>query len=270
MEMVITAPGSELGKVVTRALAKRPASPRTESRRVLLNLLAQPPNSLLHDGHRWERYGPARIVGDARRLLADRRHRDCDLIVHASFAFLRAVESGGGTPGPRLRPIVDAVLEAEGLMLDDPRPSRVVRVGYLYGPGSRDLELYRLAFWMGRPYWAGPGRARHDYVHHADAARALLQAAARPPKSRITYATDGHPASFQAFMDYFARRVGNPVPVHFPRLGRLVARVVVAEEHMEAVALGVRGDARPRVPRFTPDFPDYRAGVTDVVSAWRL
>ena len=89
------------------------------------------------------------------------------------YAFLRAVESGA-TPGPRLQPIVEAALEAEQMVLADPRPSCVIRVGYLYGPGSSDLKLYRLAFWMGRPYWAGPRKALHDHVHHADAARALL------------------------------------------------------------------------------------------------
>lgn len=267
IEVVISAPGSELGRVLHRAVTNVPPSPGKGSKRVLVNLLAQPPNNLLHDGHRWERYRPAKIVGDTRRLLADRVHRNSDLIIHASYAFLRAVESGA-TPGPRLQPIVEAALEAEQMVLADPRPSCVIRVGYLYGPGSSDLKLYRLAFWMGRPYWAGPRKALHDHVHHADAARALLQAAARPPKSRVTYATDGHPASFQSFMDDFARRVGNRVPLHIPRIGRAFAHVVVAEEHMQAVELGVRGDAGPQVPGFIPAFPDYGAGLADLLRAW--
>ncbi len=267
MEVVISAPGSELGRVLGRAAKNLPRSPDKSSGKVLVNLLAQPPNNLLHDGHRWERYRPAKIVGDTRRLLTDRSHRDCDLIIHASYAFLRAVESGA-IPGPKLRPIVEAALESEAMVLADSRPSRVVRVGYLYGPGSSDLKLYRLAFWMGRPYWAGPGKTLHDHVHHADAAGALLRAAAKPPKSRITYATDGHPAPFQSFMDYFARRIGNPVPLHFPRIGKAFARVVVAEEHMQAVQLGVRGNPGRQVPRFVPEFPNYRVGIADVIEAW--
>jgi hypothetical protein len=267
MEVVISAPGSELGRVVRAAVADLPVSRRAQSEHVLINLLAQPPNTLLHDGHGWKQYRPAKIVGDTRRLLADPRHRGCDLIIHASYAFLRAVESGA-TPGARLRPIVEAALEAEELVLADSRPTRVVRVGYLYGPGSRDLKLYRLAFRVGRPYWAGPRQALHDHIHHADAARALLLAAVRASRSRITYATDGHPASFRSFMDYFARGVGNPVPLHFPRAGRALAHLVVAEEHMEAVELGVRGRAAPQVTRFVPAFPDYRAGLAGVLGAW--
>jgi hypothetical protein len=267
MEVVIAGPGSELGRVLQRSLKDPQASKAGGTAKVLVNLLGQPPNTLLHDGHLWERYRPAEIVGDTRRLLADPAHRGCDLIVHAGYAFLRAVEAGA-TPGPRLLPVVEAALEAEAMVLADPRPSRVVRVGYLYGPGSQDLQAYRLAFWTGRPYWAGPRKVRHDHLHHADAARALLQAAARPPRSRISYATDGHPASFRAFMDRFARLVGNPLPLHLPRISRTFSHLVVAEEHMEQTELGVAGHARPAVPGFAPAFPDYRAGLADVVATW--
>ena len=69
-------------------------------------------------------------------------------------------------------------------------------------------------------------------------------------------------------MDHFARRVGNRVPLHIPRIGRAFAHVVVAEEHMQAVELGVRGDAGPQVPGFIPAFPDYGAGLADLLRAW--
>ena len=267
IELLISAPGTELGRMLRREMRNPPRPEAGGAKKVLINLLAQPPNNLLHDGHRWERYRPARIIGDTRRLLADRDHRDCDLIIHASYGFLRAVEAGA-EPGPRLRPIVEAALEAEQMVLVDSRPSGVIRLGYLYGPGSSDLKLYRLAFWMGRPYWAGPRKALHDHIHHTDAARALLLAAATPPKAPVAYATDGHPVSFQSFMDFFARRVGNPLPLHLPRVGRAFAHLVVAEEHMQAVEMGVRGAAQPQVPGFMPAFPDYRAGLTDVLQGW--
>jgi nucleoside-diphosphate-sugar epimerase len=267
IQLVISAPGTELGRVLRREMRNAPRAEPGGSKQVLINLLAEPPNNLLHDGHRWEQYRPARIIGDTRRLLEDRGHRQCDLIIHASYGFLRAMEAGA-TPGPRLRPIVEAALEAEEMVLADSRPSGVIRLGYLYGPGSSDLKRYRLAFRLGRPYWAGPRKALHDHIHHTDAARALLLAAANPEKSRVTYATDGHPASFQSFMDFFARQVGNPLPIHLPRVGRAFAHLVVAEEHMQAVEMGVRGAATPQVPGFNPAFPDYRAGLTDVLQGW--
>jgi hypothetical protein len=267
IQLVISAPGTELGRVLRREMRNAPRAEPGGSKKVLINLLAEPPNNLLHDGHRWEQYRPARIIGDTRRLLEDPGHRQCDLIIHASYGFLRAMEAGA-TPGPRLRPIVEAALEAEEMVLADSRPSSVIRLGYLYGPGSSDLKRYRLAFRLGRPYWAGPRKALHDHIHHTDAARALLLAAAIPEKSRVTYATDGHPASFQSFMDFFARQVGNPLPIHLPRVGRAFAHLVVAEEHMQAVEMGVRGAATPQVPGFNPAFPDYRAGLTDVLQGW--
>lgn len=239
-------------------------SGREPGRKVLVNLLAQPPNTLLHDGHRWRTYNPARLVRETRGVLADSGNHDCDLVVHASYAFLRAVESGA-TPGRKLAPIVEAALEVEAMVRADPRPSTIVRLGYLYGPEFNDLRLYRLAFRIGRPYWAGPRKALHDLVHSADAAAALLAAAGGRPSNRAVYATDGHPVSFQRFMDHFARKVGNPLPLHIPGISRLPAQVVVAEEHMEMVELAVHGAADPTVSGFAPRFAEYKAGIADVL-----
>ncbi len=186
------------------------------------------------------------------------------MLVHASYAFLRAVEAGEAL-GRKLAPIVDAALEMEELVRIDPRPSTIVRLGFLYGPEFNDLSLYRLAFRIGRPYWAGPSKALHDHLHSADAAAALVAAANGRPTTRAVYATDGHPVSFQRFMDHFARKVGNPLPLHIPGISRLPAQIVVAEEHMEMVELGVHGAAAPVVEGFRPLFGDYRRGIADVL-----
>jgi hypothetical protein len=262
-DLVLTAPRSELGRAINRLGGDAPGQPQPR-RKVLLNLLAQPPNNLLHDGHRWRRHNPATLLRQTREALASPAGRDCDLVVHASYAFLRAVESGV-VPGRRLAPIVDAALEMENLVRADPRPSTIVRLGYLYGPEFNDLRLYRMAFRIGRPYWAGPRKALHDHLHSADAAAALLAAAAGRPVPGAVYASDGHPLSFQQFMDHFARKVGNPLPLHIPGISRLPAQVVVAEEHMEMVELGVHAVARPEVAGFAPRFSDYRSGIADVL-----
>ncbi|HEX4622734.1 MAG TPA: hypothetical protein VH208_14315 [Myxococcaceae bacterium] len=263
MEIVLTAPRSELGRALA-GFAGKDQTGRKPGRKVLLNLLAQPPNNLLHDGHRWRTYQPARLVRDTRLALADSQNQDCDLVVHASYAYLRAVESGA-EPGRKLAPIVEAALEVEEMVRADPRPSTILRLGYLYGPEFNDLRLYRMAFRIGRPYWAGPRQALHDHIHSADAAAALLAAARGRPVGRAVYATDGHPLSFQSFMDHFARKVGNPLPLHIPGIGRLPAQVVVAEEHMEMVELAVRGAAKPAVAGFSPRFADYKRGIADVL-----
>ncbi len=263
MEVVLTAPRSELGKALALVVGDAPRR-RKPGPKVLVNLLAQPPNSLLHDGHRWRSYNPARLVRETHGALAASQNQDCDLVVHASYAFLRAVESGA-TPGRKLAPTVEAALEVEEMVRADPRPSTIVRLGYLYGPEFNDLRLYRLAFRIGRPYWAGPRRALHDHIHSADAAAALLAAAGGRPAGQTVYATDGHPVSFQSFMDHFARKVGNPLPLHIPAISRLPAQVIVAEEHMEMVELSVSGAATPAVAGFAPRFGEYKSGIADVL-----
>ena len=80
---------------------------------------------------------------------------DAPMLVHASFAFVHAVERGARIDEP-LRSCVDAILECEALALSGPVPACVVRLGYLYGPTSADLLAYRTAFHLGRPYWSGP------------------------------------------------------------------------------------------------------------------
>jgi len=262
--LVITSPRSELGAALSEqagAVAAALAAP------VLLSVASQPPNTLLHDGHAWKSHTPARIVADARRAVTAARRARASLLVHASYAFLRAAEPGG-RPGDRLRPIVDAGLEAEAIVLDAGVAASVVRLGYLYGQRSRDLRAYRRAFRLGRPYWAGPTRRRHDFLHVDDAVRALLRAAQQARTSGIHYATDGHPLPFATFMDYFARRVGNRLPLRLPAISRPFSHLVVAEEHMQMVELGVSGPARPQVRGFRPRFADYRAGIDQIVDSW--
>ena len=255
---------SELGRVLGRELHDAAAP----GRRVLINIANQPPNTLLHDGHGWKRFSPARLLGDTMRVLADPANRDA-FIVHASYAFLRAAEAGQKV-GDRLAPIAEAAMAAEQMVLNDGRPACVVRLGYLYGPGSQDLKAYDLAFSIGRPYWAGPRRNLQHHLHHVDAARALVRAAARRPSGRLLYATDARPASFMSFMDHFARRIGNPLPLHIPRISGPFAQLVVRKEHMQMCDLAIpnTGPAHPQVPGFAPRFGDYRAGLADVLEAW--
>jgi nucleoside-diphosphate-sugar epimerase len=264
MPIIVTAPKSELGRVVTHSLPDEQPGDDT----ILLNLTLQTPNTLLHDGHAWKRYRASQILARTKEVLAAPEHAKADFIVHASYAFIRAADQGAKV-GDKLQPIVEAARAAEDLVLSGARPACVVRLGYLYGPESRNLKAYRTAFRLGRPYWAGPRKKLQHFLRTADAARALLQAARRRPTDRVVYAADQRPASFAAFMDRFARLIGNPLPLHIPAIGRQVAHVVVAEEHMQMVELGVEGRATPVVPGFRPVYADFQAGLQDVVETWK-
>ena len=154
-------------------------------------------------------------------------------------------------------------------MLSGPVAACVVRLGYLYGPASRDLLAYRTAFDLGRPYWSGPRKAPQYHLHQFDAAAALLAAAQPAHVGRIFYATEGNAIPFMRFMDAFAHRVGRRTPLHLPSILKLLARVVIREEHVQQTALAMPPRApMPRVPRWKPQFPDYRKGVDQVIAGW--
>jgi len=262
---VLTGQRSELGRAVAREWSQHRAGGRG---RTLVNVALQPPNTLLHDGHAWKPNAADHIVAATRRALAEATRTRCGFIVHASYAFLRSAEDGG-TVGDWLQSIVDAALEAESLVSDSGRRAAILRLGYLYGPDSRDLRAYRLAFRLGRPYWAGPRRNLQYFLHTDDAARALRLAATSRPTGPVTYATDDVPASFADFMDHFAHRVGRGRPLHLPNISRQLVRAVVREPHQQMVDLAAHGRAGPRLSGFTPRHRDYRGGLDQVIDEWQ-
>ncbi len=262
MNVAITGARSELGGVLRR----HPSRDRLDS--VHFNLSGQPANTLLHDGHAWKDF-PRTMLGATRRALRDAHAANARLFVHASFAFVDAIERGVPLAAP-LQSCVDAILECEALVLAGPLPACVVRLGYLYGPDSADLRAYRTAFRLGRPYWSGESGARQYHLHQSDAASALLAAAKVKNAGKTCYATDGHPTSFERFMDAFAHRVGRRRPLHLPLRSRLLARAIICEEHMQQTALAIPARApSPRVPGWRPRFADYRSGLDQVIAAWQ-
>ncbi len=251
MSLSLTGERSELGRLL--AARRTPGS-------IHVNVAGQQANTLLHDGHAWKGFARAALAGVRRA-----RRTDASVLVHASFAFVL-----GRPQRDPLRSIAATILECEQLALSGPVPACVVRLGYLYGPASGDLRAYRKAFRLGRPYWAGQRDARQYHLHQDDAVSALLTAAKPRNAGRILYATGGRPVPFMQFMDDFARRAGNPFPLHVPRIAAPVIRLIVREEHMQQAALAMPARApAPRVPGWTPAFADCRKGLDQVVAAWR-
>ncbi|MET0658554.1 MAG: hypothetical protein ABW110_10420, partial [Steroidobacteraceae bacterium] len=251
----------ELGHVLSEL------PPPSGSGKVHLNLTSQHANTLLHDGHAWKDF-PRTAPAATRAAIRTARTGRSRLLVHASFAFVRALERGAELDPP-LRSCVDAILECEALVLSAPLPACVVRLGYLYGPDSADLRAYRMAFRLGRPYWSGPAEARQYHLHQLDAASALLSAAKSGVAGKIYYATDGRAVSFTQFMDAFAHRVGRSKPLHLPLYSQPLARWIIAKEHMQQTALPMPPRTpMPRVRGWKPKFVDYRKGLDQVIHAW--
>jgi nucleoside-diphosphate-sugar epimerase len=264
MQVILTSPRSELGGIVARRVAEDPRP--DDPSRVVINVALQAPNSLLHDGHTWKRYPPDRLLRETRDAV--RRAQDADFLVHASYVLAGAPEAGIAV-GEQLQPIIDATLEAESMVLAGGVAACVLRLGYLYGPESRNLKAYRRAFRIGRPYWAGRDDVQQRFLHTEDAATALLLAATQRPSGRLRSATDQQPVSFASFMDHFAKLVGNPLPLHLPAFMAPVSRIIIAAEHMQMVEVPTAAIPRLPSPRgFRPAFPRYRAGLRQVVDAW--
>lgn len=261
MKLSITGSRSELGAVLARQRAP------SATGNIHINVAGQQANSLLHDGHAWKDFARIALAG-ARRAIRSAQTDGASMLIHASFAFVHAVERGARLTEP-LRSSVDVIFECEERILLSPVPACVVRLGYLYGPESADLRAYRKAFVLGRPYWSGPRGALQYHVHQFDAARALLAAAYPRNAGKTFYATDGHAVSFMQLMDAFAHRVGRRTPLHLPQFSKLLAKAIIREDHMQQTALPMpRRVPTPRVPRWKAKFPDYRKGLDQVIDDW--
>ena len=261
MNAAITGARTELGVVLAR---RRPPG-RVGNFHV--NVVGQQANTLLHDGHAWKDFSRTAPAG-TRRAMRSAQAGGAPMLVHASFAFVHAVEHGAALEEP-LRSAVEVIRECEALVLSGPVLAVVVRLGYLYGPESADLRAYRTAFRLGRPYWSGPPRALQYHLHQVDAASALCAAARSHNAGKILYATDGHALSFRKLMDAFAHRVGRRTPLHLPLFSKPLAHVIIREEHMQQTALSMPPRApTPRVPGWTPMFADYRKGLEQVIETW--
>lgn len=259
MALFVTGARSELGRAL--------ATSRAAVAGAHFSLAGQQANSLLSDGHAWKDFERTAVAA-TRRALRAAEDDGASILVHASFAFVHAVEAGRPLDDP-LRAHADTILACEQRVRESGLPACIVRLGYLYGPQSANLKAYRTAFRLGRPYWSGPPRPLQYHLHFADAARALVAAAKPRHAGRLFYATDGHPLPFRTFMDAFARRVGRAHPLHLPAIAKPLARAIIREEHMQQTAYGMPPDApRPTVPGWRPRFADYREGLDDVVAAW--
>ena len=143
MKVAITGTRSELGCILA------PSREARATENVHINLAGQQANTLLHDGQDWKGFARTALTG-TRRAMRSARTDGASMLVHASFAFVHAVERGARLKEP-LRSSVDAIFECEALALSGPVPACVVRLGYLYGPVSGDLRAYRSAFRLSRP-----------------------------------------------------------------------------------------------------------------------
>lgn len=139
----------------------------------------------------------------------------------ASAAEVYGRIDGVGTEAAPLKPVfaygavklaverVFAALPAERVVL--------LRIGEVYGPGSKLLDTLTGQLRRGRCLWPGSGRVSVSFVHADDAAAAFLAALDRAPGGVSAFnVADAAPSSWRDFLSRLATMLGTAAPVLVP------------------------------------------------------
>ena len=124
-------------------------------------------------------------------------------------------------------------LEAEELLLALHREGRlaatVVRLGTVYGPGMRIIELYRRLLRLRLMATFGWGRYLTHFVHVEDAVQGLLLALeSEQAAGRVYNICDDRPVPHRIFLNLLADRLGVLHPLPAPVIGFRAVAVVAA------------------------------------------
>ncbi|WP_017314899.1 NAD-dependent epimerase/dehydratase family protein [Mastigocladopsis repens] len=248
---------------------------RTAKAEVVLNLTPQLANTLLHDGQGWKGYDKV-LPATTTALLEAVEDTNVKFLVHTSYAFLygNATDATESTPltAPSNDAIFTAAIDAEKRVINSKIPACVLRMGYLYGPQSKDLKLYVKSFKLGRPYFAGRPSNLANWLHFEDAAIALVQVAQKQPTGAVLNVVDGNPVSFADFIDNFAFTLGRKRPGHIPMwLTPLALILVIKPQQVELLELSttVKNDAIRQQLGWSPRYANYREGLQQTVQIWR-
>ena len=241
---------------------------------VVLNLTPQIPNTLLHDGQLWQKYDDQFLKATTTALLEALQGTEIKLLVHASYAFLygnaqEATETTSLTvPGDD--PIFAAAIAAEDQVTNSGIPSCLLRLGFLYGSQSEDLQKYEFSFKLHRPFYAGPEDHLANFLHYEDAAQALVMVAEAQSVGKFNV-VDGTPVPFATFIDTYALKLGYSKPGHIPLFTAPVAQIMIKPQQMELLDLSTTvnsEDIRQQLG-WTPRYQSYEAGLEQTISLWR-
>ena len=247
---------------------------QTAQPEVVLNLIPQKPNTLLHDGHAWDNFERT-LTTTTTALLTAAKTVPLKLLVHTSYAFLY-----GNNPAtteesflqPPNYPAFASAVQAEKMVAESKIPLCLLRMGFLYGPQSRDLESYKQSFNLFRPYYAGPQHNRANFLHYTDAASALALVAENQTTNQIFNLVDGSPTSFGDFIDTFAHYLGRLKPFHIPPWAAPLAELITirpAQVTLLDLTTLVSSAKFSSQLGWEPLYPSYREGLAQVVRNWK-
>jgi len=262
---------TELGGVVSEEARRRGHEVMTTDAEVVINVGRQPENSLLSDGWAWRGAGRRFPTQVAELIEAGATAR---LVVDASCALLygtaQDVDEAGSVAAPAGNHRFAAAVEAERALRDSGLSVCTLRLGYGYGPEYQDLRRYRTALHILRPYYAGPGLPA-PWIHHDDAASALVTAAEGAAPGDLYNVADEDPVSLRAFIDHFGRSELHWITYHLPRwsLKFLGGQIRREQETLLDQSLSINSTRFRDRFAWRPKYPSYREGLAQTVLAWK-
>ena len=142
----------------------------------------------------------------------------------------------------------------------------VLRCGWFYGPDAAHTKMLGDGIRKRQLPIIGKGDGIWACLHLDDAAEAFV-AAATSGQSGLWHVVDNEPVCAADFVNYFAKRLGAPTPMHVPAwLARLVAGSYAVDFFTKS--------SRTSNKRFCettgwmPRFATYRQGIDQIVAAW--
>lgn len=240
---------------------------------VVMNLIPQHANTLLHDGHNWKNQD-RQLPATTTALMAAVENVQIKYLVHASYAFLYGNMQNAVETTPLDVPSGDQAFNAarstDEMAHRTKIPTCVLRLGYLYGPQAHDLLLYWKSFQNHRGYYAGKPDNLANFLHFEDAARALIRVAEGQPQTDVFNVTDGSPVWFGTLIDYFAQKLGFRKPLHIPVFILPVFRWVITRWQQKLLELSstVNSDKFRAQFTWTPTYPSFSQGIDQTVETW--
>ena len=143
----------------------------------------------------------------------------------------------------------------------------ILRCGGFYAPDAYHTRSFAQGLLKRRLPLLGAGEAVSANIHADDAASAFV-VAAEAGKRGLWHITDDDPTTIKDMLLEFARKLGAPAPLRIPLW---LARWFVGKGVIDFFTRSTRTSNR-RVReelRWSPRFSSFRAGLGDVVGAWR-
>jgi 2-alkyl-3-oxoalkanoate reductase len=144
--------------------------------------------------------------------------------------------------------------------------STILRGAWLYGPDAWHTRTFGEALRKRMLPIVGDGKAYWSILHTDDAAQAFITALEQQPEG-IYHIVDDEPVRVGEFFTWFAGRLGARRPIHVPVwLAKLAAGSYAAE--FATTSFITDANRFKDATGWEPQYPNYRAGLNQVVSAW--